>query len=144
MDLPLGGVDGAGYTLVYTDAPNTFTDPWSLDGGLNAYASLGIHVTADGTVDDAWPGAAAYAAGVSNGMRIIAVNGRRFSTDEMKRALAATKNATTPVELIVENGSYFKTVRIDYHGGLRYPHLERVAGQADVLTGIAEAKVKQP
>ena len=56
-----------------------FTDPWALDGSLNAYGSLGIHVTADGTVDDAWPGAPAFAAGVSNGMKIVAVNGRRFS-----------------------------------------------------------------
>ena len=36
-----------------------FSDPWALDGGLNALASLGIHVTADGTVDNAWPGAPA-------------------------------------------------------------------------------------
>jgi predicted metalloprotease with PDZ domain len=145
LDLPLGGIAGAGYRLVYTDAPNMFTDPWSLDGGLNAYGSLGIHVAADGTVDNAWPGAPAYAAGVSNGMRIVAVNGRRFSTDEMTRALAATNDtASPPVELIVENGSYFKTVRIDYHGGLRYPHLERVAGTPDVLADIAAARVREP
>jgi predicted metalloprotease with PDZ domain len=140
--LPLGGIEGAGYRLVYTDAANTFTDPWSLDGGLNAYASLGIHVAADGTVDNAWPGSPAYAAGVSNGMRIIAVNGRRFSNDELKRALAATKTAPAPLELIVENGSYFKTVRVDYHDGLRYPHLERVDGKPDVLADIAAPRVK--
>ena len=143
-DLPLGGVEGSGYTLVYTDAPNMFTDPWSLDGGLNAFGSLGVHVTADGTVDNAWPGSPAYNAGVSNGMRIIAVNGRRFSNDELKRAIGATKAAADPLELIVENGTYFKTVRIDYHGGLRYPHLERVAGKPDVLAEIAAARVKQP
>ena len=142
-DLPLGGVDGAGYRLVYTDAPNMFTDPWSLDGGLNAYGSLGVHVTADGTVDNAWPSTPAYAAGVSNGMRIVAVNGRRFSTDELKRAIAATKVASAaPLELILENGSYFKTVRVDYHGGLRYPHLERVDGKPDVLADIAAPRVK--
>src|SRR5262249_26670038 len=139
--LPLGGVEGSGYRLVYTEAPNMFTDPWSLDGGLNALGSLGIHIGADGSVDNAWPGAPAYAAGVSNGMKIVAVNGRRFSVDEFKRALAATKTAADPLELIVENGSYFKTVRVDYHGGLRYPHLERVADKADVLATIASARV---
>ena len=65
-----------------------FTDPWSLDGSLNAYGSLGIHVTADGTVDDAWQGLPAFTAGISNGMKIVAVNGRRFSHDELERALA--------------------------------------------------------
>ena len=119
-----------------------FTDPWSLDGGVNALGSLGLHVTAEGTVDNAWPGLPAHAAGVSNGMRIVAVNGRRFSIDEFTRAIAATRTATTPLELIVENGSYFKTVAVDYHGGLRYPHLQRVAGKDDVLTGIAAPRVK--
>jgi predicted metalloprotease with PDZ domain len=141
-DVPLGGVEGGGYRYVFTEAPNMFTDPWSLDGGLNALGSLGIHVTADGTVDNAWPGLPAFAAGVSNGMKIVAVNGRRFSNDELKRAIAGSKTATAPMELIVENGSYFKTVRIDYHGGLRYPHLERVAGKEDGLTPIAAARAK--
>ena len=141
-DVPLGGVEGGGYRYVFTEAPNMFTDPWSLDGGLNALGSLGIHVTADGLVDNAWPGLPAFAAGLSNGMKIVAVNGRRFSNDELKRAIAGSKTATTAMELIVENGSYFKTVGIDYHGGLRYPHLERVAGKEDGLTPIAAARVK--
>ena len=139
---PLGGVEGGGYRYVFTETPNIFTDPWSLDGGLNAFGSLGIHVTADGTVDNAWPGLPAYAAGVSNGMKIVAVNGRRFSNDELKRAIAGSKTATTPLEFIVDNGGYFKTVRIDYHGGLRYPHLERVPGKEDGLTPIAAPRVK--
>jgi predicted metalloprotease with PDZ domain len=141
-EIPKGGIEGGGYRLVYTDAANMFTDPWSLDGGVNALASLGLHVTAEGTVDNAWPGLPAYTAGVSNGMRIVAVNGRRFSSDEFTRALAASRTATTPLELIVENGSYFKTVAVDYHGGLRYPHLERAAGKEDVLTQIAAPRVK--
>src|SRR5262245_44846921 len=79
--IPLGGVEGGGYTFVYAEAPNMFTDPWALDGSINAYGSLGLHVTADGTVDDAWPGLPGYAAGIGNGMKIVAVNGRRFSPD---------------------------------------------------------------
>ena len=42
------------------------------------------------------------------------------------------------MEFIVENGSYFKTWRVDYHGGLRYPHLERASAGSDVLTGDRE------
>jgi len=119
-----------------------FTDPWALDGSLNAYGSLGIHVMADGTIDDAWPGAPAYAAGISTGMKIVAVNGRRFSVDQLRRALVASKDATAPMAFIVDNAGYFKTVGVDYHGGLRYPHLERVAGAADVLTGIAAPRAR--
>jgi predicted metalloprotease with PDZ domain len=140
--IPLGGVEGGGYAFVYGAASNMFTDPWALDGGLNAYGSLGIHVAADGTVDDAWPGQPAYAAGIGNGMKIVAINGRRFSTDILARALAASKTSTTPLEFIIDNASYFKTVRVDYHGGLRYPHLQRTGAEEDVLRAIAAPKVK--
>jgi len=30
-----------------------------------------------------------------------------------------------PIELIVKTTDHYRVVRIDYHGGLRYPHLER-------------------
>jgi predicted metalloprotease with PDZ domain len=141
-DVPLGGVENGGFKLVFTDAANMFTDPWALDGSLNAYGSLGIHVTSDGTIDDAWPGSPAYAAGISNGMKIIAVNGRRFSVDELKRAIAASKDAKTEVEFIVENAGYFKVAGVNYHGGLRYPHLDRIAGASDVLTTIAAPRTR--
>jgi predicted metalloprotease with PDZ domain len=141
-DLPLDGVTNGGYTLGYTDAPNTFTDPWALDGSLNALGSLGVHITSDGTVDDAWPGRPAFEAGVSTGMKIVAVNGRRFSVDEMTRALTLSQTATTPLQLIVENASYFKVVSVNYHGGLRYPHLSRTTGMADVLRAIAAPRAE--
>jgi hypothetical protein len=32
------------------------------------------------------------------------------------------------VELLVKQGDLYRTVRIDYHDGLRYPHLERIDG----------------
>jgi predicted metalloprotease with PDZ domain len=140
--IPLGGIERAGFALTFNDTPNTFTDPWALDGGLNAYGSLGVHVTSDGTVTDAWQDRPAYAAGISNGMKLVAVNGRRFSIDELRRALAGSKDATTPMEFIVDNGGYFKIVSVDYHGGLRYPHLERVASANDLLTSIAARRTR--
>ncbi|HMC23744.1 MAG TPA: M61 family peptidase, partial [Thermoanaerobaculia bacterium] len=141
-DIPLGGVENAGFKLVFNETANMFTDPEKLDGGLNAYGSLGIHVTSDGMVDDAWQGLPAYTADISNGMKIVAVNGRRFSTDGLKRAIAGSKDAKTPLEFIVDNGGYFNVVSVDYHGGLRYPHLERVAGANDVLTTISARRTQ--
>lgn len=142
VSIPLGGIEGGGYTFVYNSGSNMFTDPWALDGSVNAYGSLGIHVGADGTVDDAWPGRPAFGAGLGNGMKIVAVNGRRYSSDVLVRALQASTTATTPMEFIVDNASYFTTVRIDYHGGLKYPHLERTPGNADLLAAIAAKRVK--
>jgi len=136
-EIPLGGIEGGGFRLVFNDDPNQFTEPWAFDPALNAYGSLGLHVLPDGSIDDAWPGKPAFAAGISNGMKIIAVNGRRFSIDELKRAIVDSKNTPAPLEFIIENASYFKVVRVDYHGGLRYPHLERISGTNDVLTTVA-------
>src|SRR4029453_5677245 len=47
--IPLGGVEGGGYAFVYTDAANIFTDPWALDGSINAYGSRGSFGGAGGT-----------------------------------------------------------------------------------------------
>jgi predicted metalloprotease with PDZ domain len=140
-ELPLGGAANGGYRLAYTDAPNMFVEPPGT-GSLNAIASLGIHVTADGTVDDTAPGAAAYRAGISNGMKIIAVNSRRFSVDLLSRAITDSKNTRTPMEFIIDNGGYFVVTKIDYHGGLQYPHFERIGGTDDLLTVIAQPRIK--
>src|SRR5262249_38659261 len=101
MDIPLGGVESGGFTLVFNDAPNVFSEGWARDGSLNAYGSLGIHVAADGTIVDAWQGRPAFAAGISNGMKVIAVNSRRFSIEELKRAIADSRGTNAPIELIV-------------------------------------------
>ncbi len=42
--------------------------------------------------------------------------------------------------LLVENETYFHAARVDYHGGERYPHLERIEGQPDLLGEIAKSK----
>ena len=69
-------------------------------------------------------------------MRIAAVNGRQFSPEAMREAVDAAKLSTEPINLLVANGVYFKTYPVDYHGGLRYPHLERVGAQPDLLSDI--------
>ena len=39
-------------------------------------------------------------------------------------------------ELLVEDNEFYKTYALDYHDGLRYPHLERDAAKADILGEI--------
>jgi predicted metalloprotease with PDZ domain len=88
-------------------------------------------------VSDAILDSPAYKAGFGPGMKIIAVNGRRFSTSGFNEALvAAAKSGAAPIEFIVENGEYYRVFRVDYHDGKRYPHLVRDAGKPDVLADI--------
>ena len=42
-----------------------------------------------------------------------------------------------PVRLLLIAGNVYRTAAIDYHGGPRYPHLERIPGAPDVLSTIA-------
>jgi len=144
---PLGGIEGGGWKLVYTDVKPELTRASEEETKLyDFWYSLGIMVQGDGSaggpedgvIRDVVPGLPAAAAGLAPGMRIVAVNGRRYSDRVLLDALRAGKNDKEPLELIVENVEMFKTVRIDYHGGERYPHLERDASKPDWLSAIGK------
>jgi hypothetical protein len=72
-------------------------------------------------------------------MKLLAVNGRRWSKDVLRDGIRETRRGK-PLELLVENGEFFQTYKLDYAGGERYPHLEREMGKPDVLTEIIRAK----
>jgi predicted metalloprotease with PDZ domain len=133
---PLGGITAAGYHIEYQPEPNEYTRAEeSHDRGVNAWYSLGFRAT-DNVIDDVLVGSPAYNAGLGPEMRIVAVNGRRASDELLKRAIRDTKANGPAVELILENNGFFKTVKIDYQGGERYPHLVRDKNQPDLLEQI--------
>ena len=78
-------------------------------------------------------------AGIGPGMKIVAVNGRRFTDDVFHDALKATETSSAGIELLVENTDYFKTFKIGYRGGEKYPHLVRDESKPDVLSDIIKA-----
>ena len=87
-------------------------------------------------LDDVEVGSPAYKAGVGPGMKLIAVNGRRWSPEVLHAAIKAAKEAHQPIELLVENAQFFKTYTVQYFEGEKNPHLERVPGAPDVLGQI--------
>jgi predicted metalloprotease with PDZ domain len=130
---PLGGIEGGGWRLVYNDAPNIFiADAEKADKTAKHMFSIGLTLQEDGTIQDVVPGLPAARAGAAPGMKVIAVNGRRFTTDHLRDAIRASKSA--PIELLVENDEYFTALKLDYRGGLRYPHLERDPARPDLLS----------
>ena len=134
---PLGGIDNGGWKLVYTGQKNTTMDAQEKEGeGLDLSFSLGMIAGKDGELRDVIPGSAAFVAGLGPGMKVIAVNGRRWSKDVMRAALRAAMQSQSPIAVLAENGDYFSTYQVDYHGGEQYPHLVRVEGQPDVLSDI--------
>ena len=138
---PLGGIEGSGWKLVYDENPSEADRAQDPSGkSIHAHYSVGVQVAADGTVRDTVEGMVGAKAGIGPGMKIIAVNGRSFSPDIWHDAILAAKTSRSPIELIVENTEYFRVIKLDYHGGERFPHLVRDESKPDLLTEIYKAK----
>jgi predicted metalloprotease with PDZ domain len=138
------GIDAlSGYKLIYTDRP----DYWSqLEESQRNYIdtrySLGMSIGTDGKVNDVIVGGLADKAGFGPGMQIIAVNGRGFAPLLLRAAIQKAQGNGPAMEFIVENTNYYKIIRMDYHGGERYPQLQRVQGTPARLDDILQPMVK--
>jgi len=139
---PLGGIENGGYRLVYTDTPSSNMKMLEALRGIDAWYSLGFTANKEGILGDVLFYSPAYKAGLGPSMKIVAVDGRQYTTDLMHAAIRNSK--TTPIELIVENTGYYRMVKIDYQGPERYPHLERVPGTPDLLDKILQPLAKHP
>jgi len=97
---------------------------------------LGMIVSKDGDVRDVIVGSPAYAAGLGPGMKIVAVDGRKWSKDQVRSALRASVHNQQGLAVLAENGEYYNTYQVNYHGGEQNPHLEREKSQVDILGEI--------
>ncbi|WP_369976266.1 M61 family metallopeptidase [Xanthomonas bundabergensis] len=137
----VGGIEASGWKLVYTDQPNEAVKTYeATKKGIGLTYSLGLSLDDKGSVQDVlWDGPA-FDAGIIAGNSIVAVNGREYSADTIKDAITAAKGGTAPIELLVKRGNRYDTLRIAYHGGLQYPHLERIPGKPDRLSELYKAR----
>ena len=134
---PLDGVTRGGYRLVYAETPTDYAKSNETRRKITDLTySLGLTLGKDGELTAVqWEGPA-FKAGLADGMKLIAVNGLAYDADRLKDAVTAAKGAKEPLELLVKAGERYRTVKIDYHGGLRYPRFERVAGTPARLDDI--------
>ena len=91
---------------------------------------LGLHVGQTGTIADVLHGGIADNAGFGPGMKLIAVNGREYGADVLRAAIREASGAGQPIEFIIENTGFYKIVKLDYHGGERFPVLVRISSHA--------------
>lgn len=140
-EFPLAGLERGGYRLVYTSTP---TDYWrDVEASrkiVDLSYSSGLVLNREGRITGVLWDSAAFKAGLTVGDQILAVNGIAYDTDRFKDALAAAKDGKAPVTLIVKDGDHFRTVGLEWTGGLRYPRLERIAGSPDRLSAIYAAR----
>jgi predicted metalloprotease with PDZ domain len=136
---PLGGVEGSGWKVVYDETASEMYRGGE-HGDVDEPFSIGLMMHDDGRVSDTIEGMVAAKAGIGPGMKVIAVNGRKFSGEALHDAIKTAKGGSAPIELLVENDDYFKTYKLDYHDGAKYPHLVRDESKPDLLSEIIKAK----
>lgn len=127
-----------GWRLGWSAAPTPLAEQAEkLWGGADFMYSLGLRVNGKDRRLGAvlWDGPA-FRAGLAPGAELLAVNGRAYSAERLREITAATRDGGPPVELLVREGEVFRSVRLDWQGGLRYPVLERVDGTEDRLGAI--------
>ena len=146
LDPPLlSGLAASGWKLVYTDQESPYEKQYnsrreSSRHLFNFTWSIGLTMAKGGAINDVrWDGPA-FKAGVSTGATLVSVNGKAYTKGVLKDAITAAKSDQVPIQLLLKYQGGFKTVPVDYHGGLQYPHLVRVEGTPDYLSQIITAR----
>jgi len=143
---PLEGLRRGGYRLVYSDTPSAILAAADEQRKhVNLLFSIGIDIDdyekgATGMISQVIWGSPAFKAGITEGAQILAIDGTAYEGDVIKDAIRSARSTTAPMELIIKIGDRYRTVRVDYHEGLRYPHLERDPAVPALLDDILSPK----
>ena len=135
-----------------TPVPLDHSDPFTLliavllsaqctDKKVNEDFSLGITLNESGVITDLVPGSPADAVGLAPDMKVIAVNGRRYSKNVLRDALTATPSSGR-LELLCEVKEFYRTFLLAYRDGRRHPVLVRENGTRDVVTEVTSARAR--
>jgi predicted metalloprotease with PDZ domain len=142
-EAPLDGITRAGWKLSYSDQPNEMLKAREKSRKYTDLTdSIGVLIDEDDRagmlMDVLWQGPA-FNSGLAPGMKLIAVNGDKYSSDVLRDAITAAKDNQKPIELLLQSQDVFLTIKVDYRGGLKYPHLERIQGTPDLIEEIVKA-----
>ena len=140
-DAPSEGLLQSGWRLQLDSTPSLMHRAHEADDhDLDLRFSLGFYVNDDATLSDVIPGSPADSAGLSPGDRLVAVNGRKWSRDELRDALAATAHGASRLTLLIERGDLYQSAELSYSGGQREPHLVRIDGPRQSATRAISAR----
>ena len=142
---PLAGITRGGWTVSYSDLPSAnFKARGKTRKFLDLGYSLGLMIST--AVDDygklldvVW-NSPAFTAGLAPGMKLLAINGRKFDDERVDEELKAAQGGNAPIEILAKNLDSYTTVKVDYHGGPMYPRLTRVTGTPDRLDEVIAPK----
>jgi predicted metalloprotease with PDZ domain len=145
---PLGGIENSGWKVTFNEEMNDYQAAKEVVEQItDVEFSLGMIINnpdaeKPNRILDVIPGSPAAKVGIAPDMQLMAVNGRQWTPEFLRDAIRKAKDSKEPIEMVVENDDYLKIVKIDYHDGERYPHLERGQGE-DLLSKISEHKAPE-
>ena len=138
--VPENGITQGGYRLVYNDNQPDSVKHADPTNPTSFATSLGFSVKPDGGLGDVWWDSLAFKANITPDMQVQAVNDQKFTVAILREAILAAEKSKDPIKLLLKRGDDFLTVSLDYHGGMRYPHLERVESAPARLDDILSPK----
>jgi predicted metalloprotease with PDZ domain len=134
---PKDGIARGGYRLGYSDTPPEWLKHQNRpDTAVNYSTSVGFSIKANGDLDNVWWNSPAFKAGITPDMQLTAVNGAAYTKEKLDDAIKEAETGKNPMKLLLKREDRYQTIDLDYHGGLRYPRLERVEGTRDLLDEI--------
>jgi predicted metalloprotease with PDZ domain len=141
----LEGLKSSGWQLNYAAEKNTYLETrQKRRKETNREWSLGLLISdkdeSKGQILETVEDGAAARAGAGPGMKILAVNGRKYTAEILDAAIVAAHASRKPIELMLENADYFKVLSVAYFDGPRWPHLTRIEGRADVLGEVLKPR----
>ena len=123
---PMAGFTMSGYRLAFASEPTPYMkDLERRSKVVDLSFSGGLAVDKDKKVSAVIWDSPAYKAGLTVGSEIVAVNDKPYSPEAIREAITAAASAKEPVKLLVRDFDRFREVPLDWHGGLRYPRLEK-------------------
>ena len=99
------------------------------------FHSLGIFVLPNATLRDVAMHSPAFQAGLGPGDKLITLNGKPYSPDELTKAVRDSKKNTHPIAITALRNGETATYSIDYHGGEKYTNIIRNSNP-DILTTV--------
>jgi len=138
---PLKGLERAGWKISFTEKPTEYVKGLEERNKVSDFIfSLGFNIEKEGELGEVIWGSPAFKAGVSKGDVVVAVNGLAYKTERLKAAIRLAQQEQKPIELLLKNLDHYRTVKVSYTGGLRYPTLVTIDGKKDRLTTILSAR----
>src|SRR5437868_509488 len=107
---PLGGIERGGWKLDYQATPSAYlSDLESVRHGVELGYSIGLRLHGDGLIGDVIEGSPASKAGIGPGMKVIAVNGKSYSSEILRDAIRATTDPKQRrIDLLVDNEGHIE------------------------------------